>query len=154
MKRLYIILLCALTVCMAASAQNSDKLYKEAKALYDAKNYAAAVPKLKVAAEKGHKKAQYRLGRCYDKGHGMAENNSLAFQWYMKSAKQGYGKAQYHLGKCYMKGKGVTADQKKATSWLKKAVKNEKSGKEILAKIRKDAAAGDADAKAMLRLVK
>ena len=154
MKRLYIILLCTLAVCMAASAQSSDKLYKEAKALYDAKNYAAAVPKLKIAAEKGHTKAQYRLGRCYDKGRGMAENNSLAFQWYLKSAKQDYAKAQYHLGKCYLKGKGVAADQKKAASWLKKAVKNEKGGKDVLAKIRKDAADGEEDAKAMLRLVK
>ena len=154
MKRLYIILLCTLVVCMAASAQNSDKLYKEAKALYDAKNYAAAVPKLKTAAEKGHKKAQYRLGRCYDKGHGVTENDALAFQWYMKSAKQDYAKAQYQLGKSYMKGKGVAAEQKKASSWLKKAVKNEKGGKDILAKIRKDAADGDEDAKSMLRLIK
>ena len=154
MKRLYIILLCTLVVCMAASAQNSDKLYKEAKALYDAKNYAAAVPKLKTAAEKGHKKAQYRLGRCYDKGHGVTENDALSFQWYMKSAKQDYAKAQYQLGKSYMKGKGVAADQKKASSWLKKAVKNEKGGKDILAKIRKNAAGGDEDAKSMLRLIK
>ena len=154
MKRLYIILLCTLVVCMAASAQNSDKLYKEAKALYDAKNYAAAVPKLKTAAEKGHKKAQYRLGRCYDKGHGVTENDALAFQWYMKSAKQDYAKAQYQLGKSYMKGKGAAADQKKASSWLKKAVKNEKGGKDILANIRKDAADGDEDAKTMLRLIK
>ena len=154
MKRLYIILLCTLVVCMAASAQNSDKLYKEAKALYDAKNYAAAVPKLKTAAEKGHKKAQYRLGRCYDKGHGVTENDALAFQWYMKSAKQDYAKAQYQLGKSYMKGKGAAADQKKASSWLKKAVKNEKGGKDILAKIRKNAADGDEDAKVMLRLIK
>ena len=154
MKRLYITLLCALAVCMAVSAQSSDKLYKEAKALYDAKNYAAAVPKLKTAAEKGHKKAQYRLGRCYDKGHGVTENDALAFQWYMKSAKQDYAKAQYQLGKSYMKGKGAAADQKKASSWLKKVVKNEKGGKDILAKIRKDAADGDEDAKSMLRLIK
>ena len=154
MKRLYVILLCTLAVCMVASAQSSDKRYKEAKALYDAKNYDAAFPKLKAMAEKGHKKAQYRLGRCYDKGHGVAENNTLAFQWYMKSAKQDYAKAQYQLGKSYMKGKGVAAEQKKASSWLKKAVKNEKGGKDILAKIRKDVADGDEDAKTMLRLVK
>ena len=190
MKRLYIILFCTLAVFITASAQSSDKLYKEAKALYDAKNYAAAVPKLKTAAEKGHKKAQYRLGRCYDKGHGVTENDALAFQWYMKSAKQDYAKAQYavgkcykdgkgvdkdrakavswfskaaqqgnsdaqyHLGKSYLKGKGVAADRKKASSWLKKAVKNEKGGKDILTKIRKDAAYGDEDAIAKLRLIK
>ncbi len=60
--RLSVIIL-ALTAFLSVSAQNIDKLYKEAKAFYDAKNYTAAVPKLKAAAEKGHKKAQYRLGR-------------------------------------------------------------------------------------------
>ena len=71
-----------------------------------------------------------------------------------KAAQQGNADALYQLGKSYMKGKGVAADQKKATSWLKKAVKNEKGGKDILAKIRKDAADGDEDAKAMLHLIK
>ena len=32
----------ALVVCVAAGAQNADKLYKDGKALYDAKNYTAA----------------------------------------------------------------------------------------------------------------
>lgn len=180
----------ALVVCLAAGAQNADKLYKDGKALYDAKNYTAAVPKLKAAAEKGHKKAQYRLGRCYDKGHGVEENETQAFKWYSKSAAQEYAKAQYAVGKCYkdgkgvekdrkkavgyfakaakqdnadgqfalgksyLKGKGIAADEKKAKSWLKKAVTNPKGGEDILAKIRKDAANGDEDAKKILALIK
>ena len=134
--RLLIITLMALVVSMAASAQNAEKLYQEGKALYEAKNYSAAFPKLKAAAEKGHKKAQYRLGRCYDKGHGVVEND-----------------AQYQLGKAYLKGKGVPADQKKARMWLTKAIKNDKDGKEIAQKIRKAAKSGDEDAKAILKLV-
>jgi hypothetical protein len=180
----------ALVVCMAAGAQSADKLYKDGKELYDAKKYKEAVPKLKAAAEKGHRKAQYRLGRCYDKGHGVTENDVQAFKWYSKSAAQEYAKAQYAvgkcykdgkgvekdrkkavawfskaakqdnadaqyaLGKCYLKGKGVDADPKKAKSLLKKAVTNPKGGDDILAKIRKDAAAGDEDAKQILSLVK
>ena len=179
MKHLIAILI-ALAVGMTASAQSADKLYKEAKALYDTKNYTAAVPKLK---------AQYRLGRCYDKGRGVAEDDSQALQWYQKSAKQDYAKAiyavgkcykdgkgvqkdrkkavehfakaarlgnadaQYQLGKAYMKGKGVAADEKKAKTWLTKAVKNEKGGADILAKIRKEAKEGDEDAKKMLKLI-
>ncbi len=189
MKRKLSFIIIALMTCMAVCAQNADKLYKEGKALYDAKKYTAAVPKLKTAAEKGHEKAQYRLGRCYDKGHGVNTNEKLAFQWYYKSATQGYAKAQYqvgksykngegvtqdrqkavawftkaanngnadaqyHLGKAYMKGKGVTTDKKKAKSWLSKAVKNEKGGSQILTKIRKEAAEGDEDAKAILALL-
>jgi hypothetical protein len=176
-------------VSLTANAQSADKLYDEGKKLYDAKNYSAAFPKLKAAAEKGHKKAQYRLGRCYDKGRGVEENDQLAFQWYEKSANQGYAKAQYQLGdcykdgdgvakdkkkafelfkkaaaqeyaeaefalgKCYLKGKGVASDKVQAKKWLKRAVSNEKGGEEILADLRKDAAEGDEDAKAILELI-
>lgn len=120
MKKFFLTML-ALVACMVASAQSADKLYSEGKALYDAKNYTAAVPKLKAAAEKGHKKAQYRLGRCYDKGHGVEENDALAFKWYSKSAAQEYAKAEYAVGKCYKDGKGVEKDRKKAVSWFSKA---------------------------------
>ena len=188
MKRLMTMMV-TLMLCMAASAQNADKLYEQGKALYDAKNYTAAVPKLQAAAEKGHKKAQYRLGLCYDKGKGVEENDQKAVSWYAKSAAQDYAKAlyqlgkcykngegvakdrkkavelftkaarqdnadaEYALGKCYLKGKGIAADQKKAKSWLSKAVSHPKDGKEILEKIRKDATAGDEDAKAILALI-
>ena len=70
----------ALLLCLTAGAQSAEKLYTEGKALYDAKNYTKAIEKLKVAAEKGHKKAQYRLGFCYDKGKGVKEDDAKAFQ--------------------------------------------------------------------------
>ena len=188
MKRLMMMLLTVVSLT-AASAQSADKMYEEGKKLYDAKNYTVALPKLKAAAEKGHKKAQYRLGRCYDKGHGTQENDQLAAQWYEKSARQGYAKAQYQLGKCYKDGEGVTKDKKRAfelfmqaakqenadaeyavgkayfkgkgtaadkaqaKKWLSRAVRNEKGGDEVLADLRKDAAAGEEDAKAMLALI-
>ena len=184
-----LLLLLLTFVCLTAGAQSVDKLYDEGKQLYEAKNYAAAFPKLKAAAEKGHKKAQYRLGRCYEKGRGTAENDQLAVQWYQKSAQQGYAKAQYQLGKCYkdgegvekdkkkafelfkkaaaqeladaeyavgkayFKGKGVASDKAQAKKWLLRAVRNEKGGAEIMADLRKDAAEGDEDAKAMLALI-
>ena len=182
-------MLLTVVVSLSVTAQSADKLYEEGKKLYDAKNYTAAFPKLKQAAEKGHKKAQYRLGRCYEKGHGTAENEKLAFQWYEKSAKQGHAKAQFQLGQCYkdgegvakdrkkafelfmqaakqenadgeyavgkayFKGKGVAADKAQAKKWLLRAVRNDKDGDAILADLRKDAADGDEDAKAMLKLI-
>ena len=139
-------MLIVLAMSTTVGAQNTDEIYAEAKALYDANDYKAALPKLKVAAEKGHKKAQYRLGRCYDKGHGTAENNKLAYEWYSKSAAQNNAKVQLALGKCYMKGKGTTADQAKAKVWLTKAFKNPKGGLKLKEKIKKDAKEGDKDA--------
>ena len=125
MIRKYCLAMLALVVCVAAGAQNAEKLYKEGKALLDEKKYTAAVPKLKAAAEKGHKKAQYRLGRCYDKGHGVEENDAQAFKWYAKSAAQDYAKAQYAIGKCYKDGKGVEKDRKKAVDYFSRAAKQD-----------------------------
>ena len=142
MKRL--IYLCILLMCsISISAQSADKLYDEGKKLYDQEQYQEAVPKLQAAAEKGHKKAQYRLGRCYDKGYGVKENDKKAFELYQKSAKQDYAKAMFHLGKCYMKGKGVAANQEEARKWIKRAISDEKHGDEILKDLRKAKADGE-----------
>ena len=187
MRKLLFLLMTVMS--LTAFAQSADKLYDEGKKLYDAKKYTEAFPKLKSAAEKGHKKAQYRLGRCYEKGRGTTENEKLAFQWYEKSAKQGHAKAQFQLGQCYkdgegvekdrkkafelfmqaakqenadgeyavgkayFKGKGVAADKAQAKKWLLRAVRNEKGGDDVLKDLRKDAADGDEDAKAMLQLI-
>ena len=142
MKRL--IYLCILLMCsISISAQSADKLYDEGKKLYDQEQYKEAVPKLQAAADKGHKKAQYRLGRCYDKGYGVKENDQKAFELYQKSAKQDYAKAMFQLGKCYMKGKGVTANQEEARKWIKLAISDEKHGDEILKDLRKAKADGE-----------
>ena len=178
-----------LFLSLSASAQSAAQLYEQGKALYDAKKYEAALPKLKSAAEKGHKKAQYRLGYCYDKGKGVKEDDEKAFYWYAKAAAQNHAKAQYQLGrcykkgegtkvdlakavayfqkaakqdnadamyalgKCYLKGQGVAADEQKAKSWFQKAVRDKKDGKDILKKIRTDAAEGDEDAVKILSLL-
>lgn len=114
MKTILILTTALMLVASGAQAQSADRLYEQGKALYDAKKYTEAVPKLRTAAEKGHKKAQYRLGKCYDKGYGVEEDDQLAFSWYQKSAAQGYHKGQYELGRCYRKGKGVAKDNKRA----------------------------------------
>ena len=114
-----------LMLCTAVGAQPAEKLYDEGKALYDAKKYTQALPKLKAAAEKGHKKAQYRMGRCYDKGNGVKEDDKQAVAWYAKSAAQGYAKAQYQLGKCYKNGEGVAKDVKKAFEYFSLAAKQD-----------------------------
>ena len=153
MKHL-LMMLFALMLSAGTMAQNADALYKEGKALYDAKNYQKAFPKLKAAADKGHKKAQYRVGLCYDKGNGVAENDPVAVSWYQKSARQGYAKAQYQLAKCYLNGEGVAKDEAKAKEWINKAVKDEKHGQEIKDKIDKNIAEGKEDAKRLKRLMK
>ena len=132
-----------------ARAQSADALYEAGKKLYDEKKYTEAVKKLTPAAQKGHKKAQYHLGRCYDKGYGVTEDNQKAYQWYLKGAQQGHGKSQYQLAKCYMKGKGVAKDTAKAKAWILKAVKNDKAKE----KLEEDVAEGDKTAIALKKLI-
>ena len=129
MKHLIFVIM--MTVALIAGAQSADKLYEQGKKLYDAKQYTQAVAKLKVAAEKGHKKAQYRLGRCYDKGNGVAENEKLAFYWYSKSAAQGHAKAQYQVGKSYKNGEGVEKNITKAVDYFTKAAKQDNADAQL-----------------------
>ena len=117
--------LAAILLSTSAIAQGTESLYRQGKSLYDAKNYKQAFPKLKAAAEKGHKKAQYRVGLCYDKGRGVAEDDAQAVAWYQKSAAQDYAKAQYQLGKCYKNGEGIAKDEKKAADLFMKAARQE-----------------------------
>ena len=154
MKKILLSLM-MLVVAIAAVAQNVDKLYEEGKKLYDEKKYEQAFPLLKKAAEKGHKKAQYRLGRCYDKGNGVEENNKEAFIWYEKAAKQEHAKSQYQLARYYLKGKGgIAVDTEKARKLLKRALKGGKSGKEREEELKADAAKGDEEAIKLLELLK
>ena len=110
-----------LCLCGAVMAQDAGRLYEEGKELYDAKKYTQAIPKLHAAAELGHKKAQYRLGRCYDKGHGIKEDDKQAVHWYRKSADQGFAKAQYELGKCYKNGEGIGKNRTMAVKYFQLA---------------------------------
>lgn len=118
MKKRNLLTLIFLMVSSFMMAQSAEQLYLEGKALYDAGDFTHAVPKLKAAAEKGNKKAQFRLGRCYDKGEGVAEDNQKAFYWYLKAAAQGHAKAQFQVGRCYKKGKGVAKDPQKAFKYF------------------------------------
>ena len=151
MVRLLFILMMALAPMMAASAQDAKEIYKQAKALYDAKNYEQAVPLLRTAAEKGNKKAQYRLGRCYEKGKGVQKDLNMAFSLYTKGAAQNHAKSQYALGRCYLRGKGVQADKALAKKWFIKAFKNPKGGSELKSKVQKEAKDGDGKAKEILQ---
>lgn len=140
-------------VTIMAGAQSADVLYEKAKSKIDAKHYEAAIPLLKQAANKGHKKAQYWLGHCYDKGDGVEENDVLAVEWYTKAAAQNHAKSQYQLGRCYLLGEGVSADEARAAALLRKAVNNPKGGDKVRDKIRSKAAEGDKVAKRILTLV-
>lgn len=126
-KTLFSLFIAAMTALLSLPlhAQSADKIYRQGKQLYDAGQYSEAVPLLKTAADKGHKKALYRLGRCYAKGNGVEKDLRMAFAYYSKAAEQNYHKAQYRMGKCYKDGKGVQKDKKKAFHYFQLAANQE-----------------------------
>jgi len=76
------------------------------------------------AAVRGYADSQYRLGYCYESGHGAEQDPSVANQWYEKAANQGHVDAQYKLGHSYRVGRGVEIDLATALRWYKRAAEN------------------------------
>ena len=64
---------------------------------------------------------QYRLGRSYYKGEGVAVNKGKAIDCYRKAAEQNHAHAQVKLGACYFNGDGVAKDYKEAVKWFQMA---------------------------------
>ena len=72
-------------------------------------------------AQSGDAKAQYELGRDYDRGQGVAKDEAEAARLYRKTADQGDADAQTRLGWDYDQGIGVTKDGAEAVRWYLKA---------------------------------
>src|SRR5437016_13655062 len=76
-------------------------------------------------AEQGDAEAQYRLGRVYQGGRGVAQDNAEAAKWYRRSAEQGYPPAERYLGLMYQGGYGgLPRDEVEARRWLSKAAEH------------------------------
>lgn len=100
---------------------DAEELYTQANALYDAKNYAEALPLLMRAVEQEYAPAQNLMGLFYEYGNGVTKDYVEAVKWYRKSAEQGYARSQFNLGICYDNGRGVAKDYVEAAKWYLKA---------------------------------
>ena len=70
----------------------------------------------RMAAELGHDRAQYRMGRIYK-----YSDPVQAYEWFLEASLLQNTNAMYELYKCYLKGKGVEEDFEEAIKWLKEA---------------------------------
>jgi uncharacterized protein len=98
---------------------------------------------LLIAAEAGHKSAQYNLGFMFQYGKGVEANIVKALEWYQKgmlswvlqnininilsvllsaAAEAGHSKAQYNLGVIFQNGEGVKINLVKALEWYQKGI--------------------------------
>ena len=95
-KHLILIILSLILVVPVVYADD----YQDGVDAFDKKDFKAALKKLKPLAEKGHAKAQNKLGEMYGNGEGVSHDYKEAFKWYRLSAEQGFPQAQFNLGEC------------------------------------------------------
>jgi len=76
---------------------------------------------LRASAAKGVADAQYRLGRVYREGIGLAQDYLKAEEFFRQAAEQGHSLSCYGLGGLYMGGLGVKTDAKEAHEWWNQA---------------------------------
>ncbi len=74
--------------------------------------------KIMERAKQGDAYSQYKLGRMYYFGEGVAEDKAKAAEWVRKSAVQGDVWAQFGLGSMYYDGEGVAQDYRRAYMWF------------------------------------
>ena len=72
-------------------------------------------------AESGDAEAQFQLGRAYEDGKDIPQDDGLAASWYKKSAEQGNASAQNDLGLMYRHGRGVSRNTEEAARWFARA---------------------------------
>lgn len=104
MKRILSLLLCllmaALPVISHADSADLDAAYVQARALFDAEDYAGALPLLEEQAALGSARAMNLLGVGYWYGHftGGMRDRATALDWYTRAIDAGSVNAMYNLG--------------------------------------------------------
>jgi TPR repeat protein len=81
------------------------------------------VRQLQTKADGGNASAQATLGKAYQDGNGVAQNDALALKWCRKAAEQGDADAENTLGIMYRMGEGVARDKEEAVRWFRKSAK-------------------------------
>ena len=81
------------------------------------------VSELQREAEKGNPEAQFKLGRAYEQGKVLPQDDTLAAKWYRKAAEQGNREAQTNLGFLYREGRGVGKNKQESVKWYRKAAR-------------------------------
>ncbi len=76
-----------------------------------------------IAAEGGHREAQYRMAVLFDHGEGVVADAVSAAFWYRRAAENGHVRGQTNLGVMYRQGDGVTKDSQTALAWTERAAR-------------------------------
>ena len=112
--------------------------FRDGEDAYFRGDYATAIRKSRLLAERDHASAQYRLGVMYTFGHGVQQDDVEAVKWFRKAldklqlgAGQGDAGAQFRLGGMYHNGWGVRQDYAEAVKWYRRAAERGMSGEMV-----------------------
>jgi hypothetical protein len=78
---------------------------------------AKSLAELQKLADRGDADAQWQMGVRYHNGEGVPQDDSRAFQWFLRAAEQGNVAAQATLGAYYWAGRGVPQNLSSAYVW-------------------------------------
>lgn len=112
--------LAALFFSLTAWAQPLDDVYKRGLALAKAKDFAAAAPLFRQAAEAGHPAAQAAMGQLASFGDGVPQSKQEARRWYELAAAQGDPMSLYNIGLYWDRGIGGPQDRARALDYYRK----------------------------------
>lgn len=65
-----------------------------------------------------------RVGECYLRGEGVAQDPALAVEWFTKGASLGHAGAQLNLALCFAQGIGMPIDLSNARVWAVRAAES------------------------------
>jgi hypothetical protein len=80
--------------------------------------------KLRLGANMGRKKAQFKLGRLFASGRLGFTDMTRAAHWMQVAAGQGYGPAQLYMARFAFLGEGEPKDLSAGAQWVQKAAEN------------------------------
>jgi uncharacterized protein len=98
----------------ARDAPLATEALEQATTALDKSDYATALPLLRELADQGKARAQFKLGKLYDDGQGVAQSDAEALKWYRLSAEQGEADAQYNLEVLHFVSQGMAKDDAEA----------------------------------------
>ncbi len=110
----------------------ADQGHPDALAALQRTEPAHTLPSSPGATEQVDAAEQYSLGRRYDYGLGVEEDDSEAVRWYGLAAAGGHAGAQYSLGLKYGLGQGVEEDDAEAVRWFRLAAEQDHAGAQFL----------------------
>ena len=90
-------------------------------AMFNAKNWADAVPGCQREADGGSAGSARLLAVMYQAGDGVTRDSVRAATWFRRAAMLGDAEAQFQMGRAYERGLGVPVNLAEALAWYRKA---------------------------------